>query len=1082
MADELRIEIGADPSQLGSDLNRAQGMLQNFVRQAERIGEIGNKISDLGQKLTMYVTLPIAGLAAASVKAYGDIEALQKGLEAVMGSAARASGEFAKLREVAKLPGLGLKEAAQGSVALQSAGFSAGKARQALLSFGNALATVGKGANEMNFVILALTQLQNKTTGFGQDLRQLMEQLPQLRGALESAFGTSDSEAIAKTGATGAEVVNKLILEFAKLPKVTGGIKNAFENLKDSIFINLSRIGDAINKNFNISNIIEKVTNAIDKLVSAFEDLSPGMQKAILIITGIIAVIGPLIVLLGSIMTILPVLVAGFSALGTVLTVLFTVLGPELVLLAALGVAIYKYATAAETAAERQEKWTKSLDKAKSSAQAEISSLDQLYSKTQNVKLSIEERKKAVDDLQKQYPHYFQNINDEIILTGKATGSYNELRKAIFRASTARAAQAELDRREDGRLKEELAVREKINAALKVYSNPSYKNLKEFNRLVGNLNVSEHMVIGDKSILEQMYASPEEIKKAASLVVFKYVKELKSNSNKFAAENKPLLDIFKAGSNDISNLEKEGVVAGKSVGKGWKEGLEEKLKGLQAALDKAPTKAAAAKIAAQIAAVKKEIDSINPEKESEKQLAEIFPIGSINDLEKRAQLLQTAIDNGAKGLVKIRTTDKYGSETDKKGNPYLTGEVLSTEQAYKRLQDLNKKIKDLQYKSFQERSDELGKQWADFEQISQSFGNDIGKKQYGELIKGSKNYLEYLQKEKDILLQKSEVGILSDEDKDNIIFLENKINSLAGIKSPLEKFQQDIENALSRMPDLGDKLAYLNDISNKEFSKSGNSNAFLDRYRFINEQNQKFLQQQRDYYNEFLKDKVSYEDNKVLVEKKYADITDKINSDNALSIEQKARYIKEALKAKGKEIADGATEIVKNFNDEFKNLGQNSFASGLTNMFSSIGEAIANGGNVIGAVGNGLLKMFAGFLSDMGALLIKYGTLAIMKGTLDEIIKTGGYQAIAAGIAAIAVGAALSIAGSAIGSKANSNMSGSGGSVSTATGANYSGNTYSSNYTTGGSSGGEVVFRLAGSDLVGVLNREIAKGNRLNTN
>jgi len=321
MAD-LEVSLGADPSELGRDLSRAQNMITNFVNQVERIGEIGEKLSAIGRTLTASITLPIIGLGAASIKAYGDIEALQKGLEAVMGSASLASSEFDKLREVAKLPGLGLKEAVKGSVALQSAGFSAQKSREALLAFGNALATVGKGANEMNFVILALTQLQNKATGFGQDLRQLMEQLPQLRGALKEAFGTSDSEEIANTGATGAQVVEKLVQEFAKLPKVTGGIKNAFENLKDSIFINLSRIGDVINKHLNITAVVDKLTSLMDQVISAFENLDPTIQKSILVVAGLVAAIGPLIASVGLIMQSIPTLTAGVGALSSAFTFL----------------------------------------------------------------------------------------------------------------------------------------------------------------------------------------------------------------------------------------------------------------------------------------------------------------------------------------------------------------------------------------------------------------------------------------------------------------------------------------------------------------------------------------------------------------------------------------------------------------------------------------------------------------------------------------------------------------------------------------------------------------------------------------
>ncbi len=322
MSSTFKVGIGADISGLSQGLNQAEGQISSFQSKVEKLGDIGQKLASLGAGLTAGITLPLVGLGTAAVKSFSEIESLQKGLIAVMGSAAAANVEFEKLKEVAKLPGLGLEEAVKGSVSLQAAGFSADQARKSLLAFGNALATVGKGKNELNFVILALTQLQNKTSGYGQDLRQLTEQLPQLRGALKDAFGTSDSEAISNLGLTGSEVVQKLTTEFEKLPKVTGGIKNAFENLSDSTKIAFSKIGESIERNFNLSKIIDGIGNFISKAVDLFDSLSPTIQKSIFIFAGLAAAIGPVLLGIGGFMSFLPTITAGVTALGTAFTFL----------------------------------------------------------------------------------------------------------------------------------------------------------------------------------------------------------------------------------------------------------------------------------------------------------------------------------------------------------------------------------------------------------------------------------------------------------------------------------------------------------------------------------------------------------------------------------------------------------------------------------------------------------------------------------------------------------------------------------------------------------------------------------------
>lgn len=155
-------------------------------------------------------------------------------------------------------------------------------------------------------------------------------------------------------------------------------------------------------------------------------------------------------------------------------------------------------------------------------------------------------------------------------------------------------------------------------------------------------------------------------------------------------------------------------------------------------------------------------------------------------------------------------------------------------------------------------------------------------------------------------------------------------------------------------------------------------------------------------------------------------------------------------------------------------------ADGLSNSLAglgqSLGEALAQGGDVISAIGNGLLSSLGGFLSRMGQLLIEYGTLAVLKGKLDLAIVAGGPVAIGAGLAAIAVGIALSAAGAALSSAATGGASGGGGSVS---GGGSSNNRSFTSSSGGGFGDGPVVFEIAGTKLLAVLNRTIERNSSL---
>lgn len=74
----------------------------------------------------------------------------------------------------------------------------------------------------------------------------------------------------------------------------------------------------------------------------------------------------------------------------------------------------------------------------------EIARLEVLYRVATNVTVPIKERRKAVDEIQKQYPEHFKNINDEIILQGKAAAAYDATKTAILESAKAMAVQGKL--------------------------------------------------------------------------------------------------------------------------------------------------------------------------------------------------------------------------------------------------------------------------------------------------------------------------------------------------------------------------------------------------------------------------------------------------------------------------------------------------------------------------------------------------------------------------------------------------------------------------------------------------------------
>lgn len=115
-----------------------------------------------------------------------------------------------------------------------------------------------------------------------------------------------------------------------------------------------------------------------------------------------------------------------------------------------------------------QEDLNKAQKEGVKNAQDEAVKLDILYRAAINLNKPMGERKKAVEELKKQYPSYFKNISDENILAGKAADSYQRLSNAILASAKARAVQDRLVEQAKQKLdlEDQLAKKEEKRAKL----------------------------------------------------------------------------------------------------------------------------------------------------------------------------------------------------------------------------------------------------------------------------------------------------------------------------------------------------------------------------------------------------------------------------------------------------------------------------------------------------------------------------------------------------------------------------------------------------------------------------------------
>ena len=226
------VVIGANTSLLSRGLDRARAELRRFGSGVA--GSFQNTFGGIGGQLAGVLganAMLQAGKSA--VQAAADLEALELGYRAMASESENVEEALRRVKELAKLPGLGFREALQGATNLKAVGFSARESEGILKEFGNALALVGRGKAELDGVVLALSQMSAKGKVFAQEINQIAERVPQIRKVMQNIFGTADTEVIQKTGVSVQEFIRKVVAEMSKGARAATGLKNELENISD---------------------------------------------------------------------------------------------------------------------------------------------------------------------------------------------------------------------------------------------------------------------------------------------------------------------------------------------------------------------------------------------------------------------------------------------------------------------------------------------------------------------------------------------------------------------------------------------------------------------------------------------------------------------------------------------------------------------------------------------------------------------------------------------------------------------------------------------------------------------------------
>ena len=325
----LNVLLALRTEGIGKALDVANKQLNRFARQAKAAGE----------QMTMSFTLPAAVIGGSAIKAFADMEKLEKSLTAIAGSSQAAQEQLGRLRTLALEPGIDLEQAVQASIRLQTVGYAAEEAERTILQMSKAITLAGGTADDLNEVVRQMTQMESKNKILAEDFEVIKDRIPNIGIALQKAFGTTSIEAIRESDISVREFNERLVQAIATsevYQSVQGGTANAITNFQSALRQALATVGKAINENANITAILDKLTGVVERLANGFANLSPRMQSIIIYSAAFLAALGPLLFALGSFATILPTISNGVLALKVAMTGLvgvFKLLGSGILIL-----------------------------------------------------------------------------------------------------------------------------------------------------------------------------------------------------------------------------------------------------------------------------------------------------------------------------------------------------------------------------------------------------------------------------------------------------------------------------------------------------------------------------------------------------------------------------------------------------------------------------------------------------------------------------------------------------------------------------------------------------------------------------
>jgi tape measure domain-containing protein len=392
-------------------LNNAESRLSKFGQRAEKIGT----------SLSLAISAPLALVGKNALQTSAQFESLEMSFGTMLRSMENGKTLMKDLQNYNLATSFQFEEVAGAGKSLLAFGFAQQQIIPQMKMIGDISAGVGINIKDLA-EIYGKARVQGRL--FAEDINQLTGRGIPIIAELAKQFGVSE-QAVKKLTEDGKIGFNNLEKAFASMTS-TGGqffnmtanqsttLSGLYSNLQDSVTMNLRTIGDSIVKNLDLKTVIPQASKYLTDLAEGFSKLSPEAQKAIVVIGGLAIVLPPLLALAG---TVLPAIATGFTALISPAGLATVAIAGLVAIVAEHYLTTNKMLAASNSYANISKEVSKSIS-------TEVTQVAKLKDVLDSNVTSLDDKKKALEELKKINPEYFGGLKAENL-------NYSELNKGI---------------------------------------------------------------------------------------------------------------------------------------------------------------------------------------------------------------------------------------------------------------------------------------------------------------------------------------------------------------------------------------------------------------------------------------------------------------------------------------------------------------------------------------------------------------------------------------------------------------------------------------------------------------------------